>query len=224
MHAQLFMQSKYPHQIYNLIRLYGLPSCQSLSAPDLIWWYRLPSNDASARQSIHHQMDTSGSSKQHLQNFLIWWRTWFFRHFLRFHCAKPMPLLTHRSLATPRVRFLAKLPTWWRFSWKSQINLHSLCMPRPTVYPLSTFIDVWRCINHHMDCIKVMQHLKVLLSWLGCHTQHSNLSQLAKALVPEKVTLWFYRHDPLDVSLRVVVVAKEVFLNRFYDVSLKRTT
>lgn len=212
MHAQLFMQSKYPHQIY------GLPSCQSLSAPDLVWWYRLPSNDASARQSIHHRLDTSGSrfrTSKYLRISLIWWLTWFFRHFLRFRCAKPVPLLTHRSLATPRVRLVAKLPTWWRFSWKSQINLHSLCMPRSTVYP--SFIDVWRCINHPMDCIKVMQHLKVLLSWLGCHTQHSNLSQLAKALVPEKVTLWFYRHDPLDVSLRVVVVAKEVILNRFYD-------
>ena len=45
-----------------------------------------------------------------------------------------------------------------------------------------------------------------------------------QSLSAQKTILWFYLHDPLDVSLRVVVVAKEVILNRFYDGSLKRTT
>ena len=183
------MQSKYPHQIFNLIRLYGLPSCQSLSAPDLIWWYRLPSNDASARQSIH-RLDTSGSrfrTSKYLRISLIWWRSWVFRHFLRFRCAKPLPLLTQIQQV-----FLLLQGLLWQN-----------CRP-----------DDFSLGKARVGYI-LLTCLKALLYWLGCHTQHSNLSQLAKALVPEKVTLCFYL---------VVVVAKEVIRNRFYDGSLKRTT
>ncbi len=128
------MQFKNPHQFYNLIRRYGLPSGQSLSAPDLIWWYRLPSNDASARQSTHRRMDTSGSRfrTSKLQNSLIWWLGFSVTSWLSI-VQSPMLLLTHISLATARVHVVAKLPTWWPFSYMP----HSAILPQehPEIAP-----------------------------------------------------------------------------------------